>query len=96
MVISAVLIFIARPVGVFLPMAFIKGFNTREKIFISWVGLRGSVPIVLATFPMLAGVPYSKLVFNVIFFIVLTSVLLQATSIGLVARMLKLQQRSPD
>jgi len=96
MVISAVLIFIARPVGVFLPMAFIKGFNTREKIFISWVGLRGSVPIVLATFPMLAGVPYSKLVFNVIFFIVLTSVLLQATSIGLVARLLKLQQRSPD
>ncbi len=96
MVISAILIFIARPVGVFLPMAFIKGFNTREKIFISWVGLRGSVPIVLATFHMLAGVQYSKLVFNVIFFIVLTSVLLQATSIGLVARLLKLQQRSPD
>jgi len=87
--ISAFLMLVARPVSVFLPLAFSK-IKVREKVLISWVGLRGSVPIVLATFPLMAGVPDADIIFNVVFFIVLTSVLIQGTSIPIVAKLLKL------
>jgi cell volume regulation protein A len=56
---------------------------------VAWVGLRGSVPIILATFPFVAGVPDAELLFNLVFFIVLTSVVIQGTSIPLVARLLR-------
>jgi len=87
LLIAGCLMFVARPVSIFvglLPSA----LNWREKMFISWVGLRGAVPIILATFPLLARIPQADLIFNVIFFVVLTSVLLQGTSIPLVARWL--------
>ena len=89
LVVSAVLMFIARPVSVFLSLSF-SNVTWREKLIISWVGLRGAVPIVLATFPLLAGLPDAEFIFNVVFFIVLTSVLLQGWSIPAVARMLHL------
>lgn len=76
---------VARPVSVFIMLAG-SPYNVREKLFISWVGLRGSVPIVLATFPLLAGVVHAELIFNIVFFIVLASTLLQGTSIPVVAR----------
>ena len=60
----------------------------KDKTMVAWVGLRGAVPIILATFPLLAGVPQATTMFNLVFFIVLTSVLLQGTSIPLVARWL--------
>ena len=78
--IAAVLIFIARPASVFLSTMFAK-LTTRQKIFLSWGGLRGAVPIVLATFPMLAGVSRAELYFNIVFFVVLLSVLLQGTTL---------------
>lgn len=87
LVISLFLIFVARPVGVFLSLA-ASQYTLKEKIFISWVGLRGSVPIILATFPLLAGVEYANLMFNVVFFIVLTSAVIQGWSIPVVARWL--------
>jgi len=85
--ISFFLIFIARPIGVFLSLPFGK-INFKEKTFISWVGLRGAVPIILATFPLLAGVPKADILFNIVFFIVITSVLIQGTTIALAAKLL--------
>ena len=88
LLISFLLIFVARPASVFIGLAFSR-FNLREKLLISWVGLRGSVPIVLATFPLLAGLDQKHFIFNLVFFIVITSVIFQGTTIPFVARLLK-------
>lgn len=87
LLISAFLMFVARPLGVFAALSFFKS-NIRSKLFISWVGLRGSVPIVFATYPLLAGIPKADLIFNLVFFISVTSVLLQGTTLSYVARLL--------
>jgi potassium/hydrogen antiporter len=87
LLISAFLIFVARPIGVFIALVFFKS-NIRSKLFISWVGLRGSVPIVFATYPVLAGIPKAELIFNLVFFISVTSVLLQGTTLSYVAKLL--------
>lgn len=86
--ISIVLIFLARPVAVFISLLFSQGFNFRKKLFLSWVGLRGAVPIVFATYPLLAGIEYASTIFHVVFFISATSILLQGTTIPLMARWL--------
>ncbi|HEX6725963.1 MAG TPA: potassium/proton antiporter [Nitrospira sp.] len=85
------LMFIARPVAVFATLAFTH-LNMREKTMVAWVGLRGAVPIILATFPLLAEVPQATTTFNLVFFIVITSVLLQGTSIPIVSRWLKVDE----
>lgn len=87
LIISFVLIFVARPVSVFLSTAFFKMKN-RRRLYISWVGLRGAVPIVFATYPLIAGVEKANMIFNIVFFISLTSVLLQGTTIPIVAKWL--------
>lgn len=84
---AACLMFVARPIAVFLSLI-PSPFTIREKLFLSWVGLRGSAPIILATFPLLAGIPQSDMIFNVVFFVVLASVLFQGTSIQTVAKWL--------
>ncbi|MBK8986003.1 MAG: potassium/proton antiporter [Chloroflexi bacterium] len=88
LLIAGYLIFVARPVSVFVSLLPSK-LTWREKSYLSWVGLRGAAPIILATFPLLARLPQADLIFNVVFFIVLTSVLLQGTTLSLVARWLK-------
>lgn len=94
LLISAFLMLAARPLGVFLTLLpFRMGF--REKTMVSWVGLRGAVPIILATFPLVAGIPKADMIFNIVFFIVLTSALLQGTSIPFVARRLGLEAPLP-
>jgi cell volume regulation protein A len=87
LLISAFLIFVARPIGVFASLSFFRS-NLRSKLFISWVGLRGSVPIVFATYPLLAGIAKADLIFNLVFFISVTSVLLQGTTLTYVAKLL--------
>ncbi|MFH1801091.1 MAG: potassium/proton antiporter [Candidatus Omnitrophota bacterium] len=82
-----VLFFVARPIGVFICLPF---DSFKEKLMISWVGLRGAAPIVLATFPLLAKVSNSELIFDVVFFVVLVSVLIQGTSIPVVSKWLGL------
>jgi len=86
---SIFLMFVARPLSVFITLAFTK-LNWKERTFVSWVGLRGAVPIILATFPLLTDLPEAKIIFDVVFFIVLTSALLQGWSIPFVARLLQL------
>ncbi|MDD4904449.1 MAG: potassium/proton antiporter [Candidatus Bipolaricaulis sp.] len=86
---SAFLMFFARPVSVAL-CTLGSGLCAKEKLLVGWCGLRGAVPIVLATFPLLAGTPLADRTFNLVFFVVLTSSLLQGSSIGLLARWLGL------
>ncbi|MBQ4469356.1 MAG: potassium/proton antiporter [Synergistaceae bacterium] len=89
LLISFALMFIARPIAVFICTIFGK-LNFREKLFVSWTGLRGAVPIILATYPLTEGHPQAKYMFNVIFFVVLTSVMLQGKTLGWAAKLLKL------
>jgi potassium/hydrogen antiporter len=88
LLVSLFLMFVARPVSVLGILLFAK-MSLREKTMVSWVGLRGAVPIVLATFPLLAKLPNAWMIFDIVFFTVLTSVLLQGTSIPRVARWLR-------
>ena len=86
--IALIITFIARPVAVFLTtIPFRRSF--REKLMISWVGLRGAAPIVLATFPLAEQIPHAMEIFNIVFFVVLISVILQGTTIPYIAKLLK-------
>lgn len=87
--IGAALIFLVRPLAVALCLAPLR-FPAREQLFIAWVGLRGGVPIVLATYPLLAGLPAARMIFDVAFFLVLMSLLLQGSTVGVAARKLDL------
>lgn len=87
LLISLFLIIIARPIGVFLSLMFFK-MKLRRRFYISWVGLRGAVPIVFATYPLLAGIEKANMIFNIVFFISVTSILIQGTTLSIVAKWL--------
>lgn len=90
--IAAVLVLVARPIAVFVSLL-ASSLTFREKLFVAWVGLRGAAPIVLATFVVVAGVARAEWIFDVVFFTVILSVLVQAPMIPLVARWLGLSAR---
>lgn len=98
--VSAFLILVARPLSVFISLMFFK-MKMRRRFYISWVGLRGAVPIVFATYPLLAGIDKADMIFNIVFFVSLSSVLIQGTTLSLVAKWLhvalpsKAKPRSP-
>ena len=89
--ITFILMFVARPVSVFLCLAPFRRFDWRAKLFVSWAGLRGAVPIVLATFPIVAGVPSAFTIFNIVFFVVLLSSVIQGPTINWLANRLGLR-----
>lgn len=89
LVVSVFLMFIARPLSVFISLMPYK-LKNRSRWYISWVGLRGAVPIVFATYPLIAGVEKANMIFNIVFFISVTSVLIQGTTLPIAAKWLKL------
>lgn len=90
LLIGIFMILIARPVSVFLCLLPFKGISNKARIFISWVGLRGAVPIIFATYPVIAQIPGSNQLFNTVFFITLLSLIIQGMTISKMARWLKL------
>ena len=88
LLISIFLIIVARPVSVLLSLMFFR-MKFRRRLYISWVGLRGAVPIVFATYPLLAGIDKAHMIFNVVFFVSVTSVLIQGTTLSVFAKWLR-------
>ncbi|MEG1648964.1 MAG: cation:proton antiporter, partial [Rikenellaceae bacterium] len=84
LLVAVVLTFIARPIAVFISTMFFK-MTFKDRIFISWCGLRGASPIIFATFPAVAGIGHSTLVFNIVFFVSILSVLVQGSTIAWLA-----------
>jgi len=95
LIIAGALMFVARPVAVVLCLPWFR-FNRRELTMVSWAGLRGAVPIVLATIPLTAGHPDGSLVFNVVFVTVLASLIVQAGTVGALTRRLGFSDEAPS
>lgn len=95
LLVGVFLILIARPVSVFLCLLPFRKLPIKGRIFVSWVGLRGAVPIIFATYPQIAGVPHADLIFNVVFFITILSLIVQGMSIPWVANRLHLAMPEP-
>ena len=90
LLISVVMIFLARPATVFLCLLPFRKMSTRAKSYVSWVGLRGAVPIIFATYPLTAGIENASLIFNIVFFITIVSLVVQGTTVNFMAKKLKL------
>lgn len=94
LLVAGFLMFVARPVAVAVGL-WGSPFSRQERLLVAWTGLRGAVPIVLATFPLMAGYEASHLIFNMVFFTVLTSVMIQGTLLMPAARWLKVDEPMP-
>lgn len=96
LLISVALILVTRPLSVFLCLAPFRRMPTRDKVFVSWVGLKGAVPIIFAIMTLAAEVPNARLIFNTVFLITLVSLVVQGTSLTTVAKWLKLADKPVD
>lgn len=96
LLIGVFMIFVSRPLAVFISLIpfSLKKITIKDRIFISWVGLRGAVPIIFAIYPLTAGIPHSRFIFNVVFFITILSLLIQGTLLGTIAQWLGLTNES--
>ena len=94
LLLSAALMFVARPLAAVIASA-LSPFNLRERVMLGWAGLRGAIPIWLATFPVIAGIEGSELIFNAIFFVVVTSTLIQGATFEALARRLGVTADEP-
>ncbi len=95
LLIGVFMILVGRPLSVFLSLLPFRGVTTKSRLFVSWVGLRGAVPIIFATYPVVAGVEGSNLIFNIVFFITILSLVIQGTTVSAAARLLGLSAPLP-
>lgn len=93
LIISVLMILFTRPLTVFLCLLPFRKMAGRDKIYVSWVGLRGAVPIIFAIIPLAEGVPHARLIFNIVFFCTLVSLVIQGTSLPMIARWLNLAEK---
>ena len=89
------MILVSRPLSVFLSLLPFKKLTFKARVFTSWVGLRGAVPIIFATYPWINEVPQAKMIFNIVFFITILSLMVQGTTVSLLANWLKLSKILP-
>ena len=93
LIISVLMILFTRPLTVFLCLLQFRKMAGRDKIYVSWVGLRGAVPIIFAIIPLAEGVPHARLIFNIVFLCTLVSLVVQGTSLPMIARWLNLAEK---
>ena len=93
LMISFLMILVARPLSVLICMIPFRRKHLRDKIFISWVGLRGAVPIIFAIIPLAANLPHARLIFNIVFFCTLVSLVVQGTTLTRMAKQLRLSAK---
>ena len=90
LLIAVAMILIARPATVYLCLLPFRKISGRAKAYVSWVGLRGAVPIIFATYPLIAGINNANLIFNIVFFITIMSLIIQGTTVGYMAGKLRM------
>lgn len=95
LLVGVFMILFGRPIAVFVSLLPFRKISFKAKSYISWVGLRGAVPIIFATYPLIAGLENASLIFNVVFFITIVSLLVQGTTVGWMADLLGLSEREP-
>ncbi|MDD9139959.1 MAG: cation:proton antiporter, partial [Candidatus Cardinium sp.] len=96
LLLSIFLMFIARPLSVFISLCFSRKMGFNHKVFLSWVGLRGAVPIVFATYPLLDNIHQADVMYHIVFFVVLTSILFQGTTLSPLAKWLRLEEEAVE
>lgn len=96
LLIGAFMIFFGRPIAVFISLLPFGRMTTKAKVYVSWVGLRGAVPIVFATYPWIANVPQAKMIFNIVFFITILSLVIQGTTVSGMAALLGLSKEKHE
>lgn len=96
LLIGAFMMLVSRPASVFLTLIPFRKISLKSKTFISWVGLKGAVPIIFATYPVLEAIPGSDQIFNIVFFITLLSLVIQGTTITPAASLLRLNEPMPE
>lgn len=92
LLIGVFMIFVGRPLSVFLCLLPFRNMTTKSRLFVSWVGLRGAVPIIFATYPVVAGIEGANMIFNIVFFITIISLIIQGTTISAMANKLGLSK----
>ena len=96
LLVSVAMMFITRPISVFLSLIPFRKFQFRDKVFVSWVGLRGAVPIIFAILTLANDVPHARLIFNLVFFCTLVSLIFQGTTLPFVAKRLGVAEKPDD